>query len=254
MNMHISQKQQGFTLVELSIVIVIIGLIIGGTLAGQDLIKGAEIRATISQVEQYNTAANTFKIRYNGVPGDYRNNANLLAGITAGNGNGYLEDADNDATVNDLDGEIVNFWQHIGAASLGFQGDGATGAAAVVGDTFPELRIRPGGGVSVYHVDGLNYYQLGVDDSAASHTFTPTLSLSPEEAYQIDAKMDDGKPITGFVQAKGAGAPNQDPSDTDTAGQSGCVFDVTANNLTADDDYNVQHTMIQCSLRIRMSI
>ncbi len=62
--------QRGFTLIELSIVLVIIGLIVGGVLVGQDLIRSAAIRATISQVEQFNTAVNTFHGKYNAIPGD----------------------------------------------------------------------------------------------------------------------------------------------------------------------------------------
>ena len=63
-------QQAGFTLIELSIVLVIIGLIVGGVLTGQDLIRAAEIRATIGQYEKYNTAVNTFRTKYNGIPGD----------------------------------------------------------------------------------------------------------------------------------------------------------------------------------------
>ena len=72
---HVTKKQgknKGFTLIELSIVLVIIGLIVGGVLVGQDLIKAAEIRATVSQVEGYNSAVNTFRLKYNGLPGDRR--------------------------------------------------------------------------------------------------------------------------------------------------------------------------------------
>src|SRR5450432_727787 len=62
--------ESGFTLIELSIVLVIIGLIIGGVLVGQDLIKAAEIRGQITQIEKYNTAVNTFRGKYNCLPGD----------------------------------------------------------------------------------------------------------------------------------------------------------------------------------------
>jgi|CXWL01.1.fsa_nt_gi prepilin-type N-terminal cleavage/methylation domain-containing protein len=60
----------GFTLIELSIVIVIIGLIVGGVLVGRDLISAAEIRSQISQIQRFNVAANTFKAKYNYLPGD----------------------------------------------------------------------------------------------------------------------------------------------------------------------------------------
>src|SRR5437879_2899141 len=68
--MHTRKSEQGFTLIELSIVLVIIGLIVGGVLVGQDLIKAAEIRATVAQIEKYNTAVNTFRNKYTGIPGD----------------------------------------------------------------------------------------------------------------------------------------------------------------------------------------
>src|ERR1700753_1576823 len=62
--------RQGFTLIELSIVLVIIGLIVGGILVGQDLIKAAEVRAQISQIEKFNTAVNTFRGKFGALPGD----------------------------------------------------------------------------------------------------------------------------------------------------------------------------------------
>lgn len=63
-------NKSGFTLIELSIVLVIIGLIVGGVLVGQDLIAAAKVRAQISQIEQYQTAVNTFKLKYGYLPGD----------------------------------------------------------------------------------------------------------------------------------------------------------------------------------------
>src|SRR5271163_852919 len=73
--------EQCFTLIELSIVLVIIGLIVGGVLVGQDLIKAAEIRATVAQVEKYNAAVNTFRTKYNGIPGDIVNTQAAAFGL-----------------------------------------------------------------------------------------------------------------------------------------------------------------------------
>src|SRR5579863_4925333 len=66
-----SKKKSGFTLIELSIVLVIIGLIVGGILTGRDLIDAASQRAQITQIERYQTAVHAFQAKYGGyLPGD----------------------------------------------------------------------------------------------------------------------------------------------------------------------------------------
>jgi len=81
--------KQGFTLLEFSIVLVIIGLIIGAIMVGKDLIRTAENRAFFSQIEKYNSAVNTFKLKYNCLPGDCANGTSY--GFSRnGNGNGFV--------------------------------------------------------------------------------------------------------------------------------------------------------------------
>src|ERR1700733_3923945 len=65
-----SDCKRGFTLIELSVVLVIIGLIVGGILVGRNLVDASEVRAQITQIEKLNQAVNTFRDKFNGIPGD----------------------------------------------------------------------------------------------------------------------------------------------------------------------------------------
>jgi prepilin-type N-terminal cleavage/methylation domain-containing protein len=95
---------KGFTIIEMSIVLVIIGLLVGGVLVGRDLILVAEVQKTGTLIDQLNTAVNTFKDKYNCLPGDCATatnfwpvngncafNSDILAGqVCNGNGDGDI--------------------------------------------------------------------------------------------------------------------------------------------------------------------
>jgi len=66
-------KRSAFTLVELSIVLVILGLLVGGTLTGQSLIHAAELRSVVKDYEKYKTAMHVFEDKYFALPGDMTN-------------------------------------------------------------------------------------------------------------------------------------------------------------------------------------
>lgn len=118
-------KNKGFTLVELSIVIVIIGLIVAGVVGGQSLVKQAKLRAIVSDVNSYNIAVNTFLLEYNELPGDLSNaysywgaacGANTIGANNSCNGNGDKKitgAAGLSAPVEDL-----KFWRHLSLAEL----------------------------------------------------------------------------------------------------------------------------------------
>jgi prepilin-type N-terminal cleavage/methylation domain-containing protein len=126
--------KQGFTLIELSIVLVIIGLMVGGVLVGQDLIRAAGARSQIAQIENYKTATNTFRGKYGYLPGDIPATAATQFGFAArgafqgqGDGNGVLEGcnqygcrSDNSTAFGHYynDGEGLLFWNDLGAAQL----------------------------------------------------------------------------------------------------------------------------------------
>ena len=81
-----------FTLIELSIVLVIIGLIVGGVLVRQDLIRAAALRAQIADIEKLNTAVDTFRGKYDCLPGDCANATSFFGAVVRnGNGDGHID-------------------------------------------------------------------------------------------------------------------------------------------------------------------
>lgn len=216
-----AERKSGFTLIELSIVLVIIGLIVGGVLVGQDLIKAAEVRATVAQYEKTNSAINTFRTKYNGIPGDLVATQATAFGIFAlsgttgyGNGDGLVTDQ-NGASVLAV-GEPLVFWRHLSDSNLidGNYGSAITTAGVVAADTtgatvagyLPAAKIGRGNYWNVAAAAGLNYYMLSGFDTlpiAAAGTIDFAEQLTPIESFNIDIKVDDGSPNTGTVQARG---------------------------------------------------
>lgn len=92
LRVYMSKKyNSGFTLVELSIVIVIIGLIVGGVVAGQGLVLQSKLRRSISEVDNIKKAHTAFKLEYDALPGDMVNASSYWSGATNGDGNGKID-------------------------------------------------------------------------------------------------------------------------------------------------------------------
>src|SRR5438046_6702163 len=92
---EMNKRETGFTLIEIAIVLVIIGLLLGGVLKGQELITGARVRNLISQQDGIKAAFFGFQDRYRALPGDYASagtNINCTPLCANGNGNGRIED------------------------------------------------------------------------------------------------------------------------------------------------------------------
>ncbi len=230
-----NQRLGGFTLLEMAIVISIIALLIGGIYAGKQLVYTAKIDAQVAQIQRFDAAASTFKLKYGYLPGDIPNPSavGLYQPATAayvGNGDGFITDHVGVARIGAATasyyytGEITLFWRHLSQAGLidgNYTDDGMGTVAGVPGVAFPMSKMYKNWGIVVMSYDTYgngagqsnNYFYLGAlaspgapygaysGTSAGNHYFGSSI-LSPLDALLIDQKIDDGMPLTGTVQAR----------------------------------------------------
>ena len=272
-----SSLQKGFTLIELAIVLVILGLLAGGILVGQDLIKAASLRSQIDQFDNYNLAASTFRTKYNALPGDLSGPGNFNlpatgctgAGVGLGNGNGVIESSGSTATAG-FPGEPLMFYAQLSSAAL-ISDPITTSGAAVTCSAAAATTVKNGnmpakklGGGRMYPsgFGGLHYYLLANFGNAAATTgafsAAPGEALVPTDAFNIDSKMDDGVPNAGIVRPITMAAATTAAS-LNAAGETGSS-DVGSATPAAGDCWNTTNnsyattlTAIGCQLRIRAS-
>jgi prepilin-type N-terminal cleavage/methylation domain-containing protein len=201
--------KKGFSLIELVVVLVIIGLIVGGITSGQNLIRSAQLQDVVIDIKRFESATAAFQERYFQLPGDMTNATDFWGfAHTTASSCGSTSTTDGTTCNGDGNGQIIGassvggieqyrFWQHLANAGL-IEGS-FTGATA--GENV--ATISSGYYTILYETDST---KLPISGSTNAFSFGALNNveyvapvITPEEAWNIDKKIDDGKPNAGSV-------------------------------------------------------
>lgn len=209
-----------FSLVELSIVLVILGLLVGGILAGQSLIHASELRKTSAEFTRYQTALLAFRDKYLALPGDMTNATSFWgdnsgtcpdasANGTPGTCNGDGDGAINVSTFVYNSTEATRAWQHLLMAGLVEGTYSGSNWPKLPGQNIPAATINPNAG---YYFSSEKGWTAATRRSNVSLIlgghYLPDASqylldgaLTPTDSWNLDTKMDDGNPGAGRFTA-----------------------------------------------------
>lgn len=220
-----SKKRSAFSLIELSIVLIIIGLLIAGITGGASLIKSSELRAVMGEARGYAVAVNAFYTQFNALPGDFGTSLGTAAGGSVTMGGNAFGDGDSKieyctscsttaATATGSESAIA--WQHLkfaGAIDVAPTFQAAGVAAQTAGTHFPASKIKAAGWNFDYNTATGSLQNVvvltgsttsaGTSDanSLVNGATMSTAAILPTDALSIDSKIDDGVANTGKVRA-----------------------------------------------------
>ena len=182
------RQQNGFTLLEIAIMLVIIGLTIGGVVAGQELLTSARVRTLISQQEDIKIAFLGFRDRFRALPGDYDAasiNIFCTPACSNGDGNGLITGITDTpaAPIN----EYIAVWEHL--SNAGFI-NGNYSYAAINGPTSTPMFMFG-------QYPTLKYDAVYSGTASARHNLKTGNQIPSHILAEVDRKVDDGYATTG---------------------------------------------------------
>jgi len=189
------RNQSGFTLIEIAIVLVIIGLLLGGVLKGQELINSAKVKNLAADFKNIPVFIYGYQDKFKALPGDDALAASHVSGGTLATtggtvGNGVIDgDWESSGT---LTTESALFWQHVRLAGLA---PGPTTTAAA--DYWPKNTI--GGNIGI-----TNAANTPITDLKGSFVICSD-NIPGKFAKQLDTTLDDGTTTTGSLMVTTAG-------------------------------------------------
>ncbi len=235
-------NQKGFTLIEIAIVLVIIGLLLGGVLKGQELINTARVRALNNTVDGITAAWFSFQDRYRAFPGDYSQAGDNLPGLptgaaSGGDGNGIVSSASEGALV----------WVHLQAAGYITGSYTDITQTVAIDDYGCSVDICPDNGFGT----GMNltFNSLIMSESLAgtsvdAHELVTGHGIPVEVLAELDRKVDDGKADSGAMQLGAAGTVS-------TGGNSWTDAEIGLCQGTTIDLYGVKSPSSDCAAVFR---
>jgi len=206
------KNQRGFTLIELAIVLVIIGLLLGGVLKGQELINSARVKNMASDFRNVQVYIYGYQDRFRAIPGD---DAAVRAHVgavaveppIAADGDGVINGAWNTAANGD---ESCIFWQHVRLANLAPGPTAAAGVDCANANSTYVPRNAAGGRFGVQSVGAVGNFITIVDAAPMTGNYVAcSEGILGALALQLDRMLDDGETSTGSVRANIAPGPSR---------------------------------------------